>query len=133
MQAGHNILSTNKYCTLNSGRGGPVRAPASYPGGSRLKPRLEDGLISNVVVDWLTILLHIREFPASDLGPETGYDDRFSWVTSLAPGNTVRQIRPRPLPSTAFPIHHLLITIYFDAMVRATEKASSNKLQINKY
>jgi hypothetical protein len=29
----------------------------------------------NVVVEWLTLLLRIRETPGSNLGPETGYRD----------------------------------------------------------
>jgi len=29
----------------------------------------------NVVIEWLTILLRIREVPGSNLGPETGYPD----------------------------------------------------------
>jgi hypothetical protein len=28
-----------------------------------------------VVVQWLTLLLRIREFPSSNLGSETGYHD----------------------------------------------------------
>jgi hypothetical protein len=30
---------------------------------------------SNFVVEWLTLLLRICEFPGSSLGPETGYPD----------------------------------------------------------
>jgi hypothetical protein len=33
-------------------------------------------MISNVVVEWLTFLLRIREVPGSNLGPEAGYLDR---------------------------------------------------------
>jgi hypothetical protein len=29
----------------------------------------------NVVVEWLTLLLRIREAPGSNLGPEIGYSD----------------------------------------------------------
>jgi hypothetical protein len=29
----------------------------------------------NVLVEWLTLLLNIREIPGSNLGPETGYPD----------------------------------------------------------
>jgi hypothetical protein len=29
--------------------------------------------VSNVVVEWLTLLLRIREVASSNLGPETGY------------------------------------------------------------
>jgi hypothetical protein len=31
----------------------------------------------NVAVLWLALLLHIRAVPGSNLGPETGYPDRF--------------------------------------------------------
>jgi hypothetical protein len=27
----------------------------------------------NIMVEWLTLLLHIQEVPSSNLGPETGY------------------------------------------------------------
>jgi hypothetical protein len=33
------------------------------------------GLSSNGVVEWLTLLLRIREVSGSNLGPETGYLD----------------------------------------------------------
>jgi hypothetical protein len=29
----------------------------------------------NVMVEWLILLLHIREVPGSNLGPEIGYRD----------------------------------------------------------
>jgi hypothetical protein len=31
----------------------------------------------NVVVEWITLLFRIREVPCSNLGPETGYPERF--------------------------------------------------------
>jgi hypothetical protein len=40
----------------------------------------------NVVVEWPTILLRVREVPGSNLGPETGYPDLwFSWVSPVPP------------------------------------------------
>jgi hypothetical protein len=40
----------------------------------------------NVVVEWLVLLLCIREVPGSNLGPETGYPDwDFSWFFSVPP------------------------------------------------
>jgi hypothetical protein len=30
---------------------------------------------SNVMVEWLALLLHFREVTGSNLGPETGYPD----------------------------------------------------------
>jgi hypothetical protein len=38
----------------------------------------------NVVVEWLALLLPIREVPGSNLGPETGCPDR-SFVVFLSP------------------------------------------------
>jgi hypothetical protein len=43
-------------------------------------------LPSNFVVEWLTLLLRIREVPGSNLGSETGYTDwGFSWFSSVLP------------------------------------------------
>jgi hypothetical protein len=33
--------------------------------------------VANVLVEWLTLLFHIREVPGSNLGLETGNPDRF--------------------------------------------------------
>jgi hypothetical protein len=33
------------------------------------------GLLSNIVVEWLTLLLHIGEAPGSNLGLESSYPD----------------------------------------------------------
>jgi hypothetical protein len=35
----------------------------------------KDIKLPTVVVEWLTLLLRIREVPGSNLGPETGYSD----------------------------------------------------------
>jgi hypothetical protein len=35
----------------------------------------KSSLSSNVMVEWLTLHLHILEVPGSNLGPETGYPD----------------------------------------------------------
>jgi hypothetical protein len=40
----------------------------------------------NVVVEWITVLLRIREVTALNLGPETSYPElRFSWFSSVPP------------------------------------------------
>jgi hypothetical protein len=39
----------------------------------------------NIIVNWLTLLLHIREDPGSHLDPETGCPG-FSWFSSVPPG-----------------------------------------------
>jgi hypothetical protein len=31
--------------------------------------------LQNIVIEWLTLLIRIREFPVSNLWPETGYPD----------------------------------------------------------
>jgi hypothetical protein len=73
----------------------------------------------NVVVEWLTLLLHIREVPGSYLYPEAGYLVRvFSWFSSVCGGKSriVPRIRQRPLPFTYFPIHNSPIILSFDAI-----------------
>jgi hypothetical protein len=37
----------------------------------------------NVAVKWLIFLLRIREVSCSNLDPETGYPDMFSWFISV--------------------------------------------------
>jgi hypothetical protein len=41
----------------------------------------------NIVVEWLTLLLHIREVPGSNLDLETGHSDwSFLWFSSIPQG-----------------------------------------------
>jgi hypothetical protein len=91
--------------------------------------------IPNVVVERLTLLLHIKEVPGSNLDLESGYHDRFFVVLSVLPGKcrdiTVKLTGPRSLPSTSFSIHYLPIILIRRYIVWVTEKASLNKLQIN--
>jgi hypothetical protein len=43
---------------------------------------------TNVVVEWLTLLLRIREISASNIGPVNDYPDwGFSWFCSVYPGD----------------------------------------------
>jgi hypothetical protein len=43
---------------------------------------------TNIVVKWLTLLLHNQEVPGSNIGSETGYPDwGISWFFSVPPGN----------------------------------------------
>jgi hypothetical protein len=70
----------------------------------------------DIVVEWLTLLLRIPEFPGSNLGPETGYLEVFrrGFPQSVqANAGVVLTIRPRPLPSKSFTIHNSLITLSF--------------------
>jgi hypothetical protein len=63
----------------------------------------------NIVVEWLTLMLRIREVHRSNLGSETDYIVRgFGLFLSVPPAYSgiVLYIRPRPLPSKCFPIHN---------------------------
>jgi hypothetical protein len=91
----------------------------------------------NIVVDWLTLLLLIRELPGSILGP----GDRLSWLSfssfsSVPLGECCDSTLKvgRPLPTASFPInHHLLIMLSSTLCSQVTEKASLNKLPKNQY
>jgi hypothetical protein len=39
---------------------------------------------TTVVVQWLSLLLHIKEDPGSNLNPDAGHPDKFSWFSSVA-------------------------------------------------
>jgi hypothetical protein len=69
-------------------------------------------------MSWLTLLLRIREVMGSNLGPKTGYPD-YVWCgfpqSFQANSGILAQIRPRPLPSTSFTIHHSRIILPFDS------------------
>jgi hypothetical protein len=57
----------------------------------------------NVVVEWLTLLLRIREVPDSNMGLKTGYPGRFLVFFQSFQGNAgiVPYVRSRPfLPHT---------------------------------
>lgn len=68
-------------------------------------------------VEWLPLLLCILEVPGLNIGPETGYPDRFlcCFPQSLqASDGMVFEISPWMLPSTSFPFiiylsHHLML------------------------
>jgi hypothetical protein len=74
----------------------------------------------SVMVEWLTLLLRIREVPSSKLGPMTGYLDwGFSWFYSAPEGKILGKyfkIRPRPLTLNTFSNHNSPITSSFDAI-----------------
>jgi hypothetical protein len=73
--------------------------------------------IPYVVVEWLIVLLRIREVPCLNLGPKTGYTGMF-FVVFLSPCRQMPgwylKIRQRPLPSKSFRIHYSRITPSFD-------------------
>jgi hypothetical protein len=81
--------------------------------------RENEKLEPNVVVEWLTLLLRIREVPGSNLDLETGYPHcDFRGFPQFLQANVriVPQMRPRPLSSTHIPIHHLPIILLFDVI-----------------
>jgi hypothetical protein len=87
----------------------------------------------NVVVEWLTLLLRIREVPGSNFGPLTGYPGLyFSWFLSAPLGecrvSASKLGYGRFLPNyfhfiTHHPFHSTLYSLSF-------WKVSLNKLQI---
>jgi hypothetical protein len=94
-------------------------------------------VLPNFVVEWVPLLLRIREVPSSNLGPENGYPDSgFSWFSSVPPDEcldiTLKLGYDRFLPNPFQVIIHL-VTHSFDAIKWVTEKASLNKLQTNTF
>jgi hypothetical protein len=76
-------------------------------------------ILPNIVVEWLTFLLRIREVSGSNLGPQTGYPNYgFRGFSSLSKRilGWYLQIWPQPLPSKSFPIHHALVILSFDTI-----------------
>jgi hypothetical protein len=52
------------------------------------KYKVQDYMTLNVVVEWLTLLLRIREVPFSNLDTETGYSDRL-FVVFFSPSRKI--------------------------------------------
>jgi quinol-cytochrome oxidoreductase complex cytochrome b subunit len=79
----------------------------------------------NLMIEWLTFLLCIREVPGLDLNLETGYPDwGFLWFSLVPPG----KCQDRTLNyATFFPIHHSFITLSFSTIAWVTKKVL-NKL-----
>jgi hypothetical protein len=86
----------------------------------------------DLVVVWLTLLLRVQEVPCSILGPSDRLSCfRFLWFFSVPPveyWNSSIKIKPRPLPTKSFSVHHSLITLSWTLYSLVTEKASLNKL-----
>jgi hypothetical protein len=83
----------------------------------------------NVVVKWFNTPASYSGGPAFKSRPQIGYSDwRFSWF-SLVPPQEYQKIRPRPLPSKSFPIHHSLVLSIRRCIVWVTGKVSLDKLQ----
>jgi hypothetical protein len=84
-------------------------------------------ILPNVVVEWLTLILRIREGPGSILGPATGYpNSRFSWFSSVPPGelldSTLKLGLDRFLPTSNSSSFTLIIddvyTLYWKSVVK---------------
>jgi hypothetical protein len=63
-----------------------------------------------VAVEWLILLLHVREILGSNLGPETGSSRRgFLGFPQSFHSNTgiVPSVKPQPLPSISLPMYYL--------------------------
>jgi hypothetical protein len=50
-------------------------APGSVHVGFVVGKEVRGHVLPNIVVEWLTLLLRIREVPGSNLGPQTGHTD----------------------------------------------------------
>jgi hypothetical protein len=91
----------------------------------------------NVAVKWMALLLRIQEVPGWNLSPETDSFNIFCCFLQSHKKNSgmVHQIKPRPLPSTSFSIHNLLIILSLDTIYPELLKATLSKLHIslNKY
>jgi hypothetical protein len=116
---------------------------------SMLATKLRYSLWQNVV-EWLTLLIHIREVSSWNICLESGNPDRgFLWLYSVPPGecrnSTLKLGLDRFLPnhfqfiihlspfhSTIYIYIAIYIYIYIYILVWFTEKVSLNKLQINK-
>jgi hypothetical protein len=63
---------------------------------------------------------YICEVLGSSLGSVTGCPEFFRGIPQTLQTNAmiVSKIKPRPLPSKFFPIHHLLFILSFDAKFR---------------
>jgi hypothetical protein len=69
----------------------------------------------NVVVESLTLLLRILEILASNLGPETGYPEFFSWFYSV-PQADAGIVSHNYTTTASFQISNSCITLLFDAV-----------------
>jgi hypothetical protein len=85
--------------------------------------------LPNVAVEWLTLLLRIREVPGSKLGPGDRLSRLRFFVVFLSPPGECRDkcltIRPRPLPTISYPIHHYSFNTLLSMLYSlVSEKAS---------
>jgi hypothetical protein len=84
------------------------------------------------VVEWLTLLLRIREVPVSNFGPDVGHPEwALMSISTVSPGKFWGSSRPRPFPSISFAFHHSLIiphyTLYSLSHWKTVFKKTANK------
>jgi hypothetical protein len=83
----------------------------------------------NVVVKWLTLLLRSWEVLNSNLGLETSYlgTDFHGFPQSLQVNSgKIPYIRPCPLASKSFPVHHLPVILSFNAIQQGSPQRGSS-------
>jgi hypothetical protein len=79
-------LSSKALCGGFSTRRSQIRTTSNYERqatpstllATLMLKTVSSSVTPNMVVEWLTLLLRIREIPGSNLHPETGYRDTFS-------------------------------------------------------
>jgi hypothetical protein len=96
-----------------------------------VQPSLNLSHAPNVVVEWLTHLLRIREVPGSNFGPETGYPDwGFSRFFSISPENSTLKL----VHDCFLPRHFQFIITYrpfiWRYIVLVAERASLNNYKL---
>jgi hypothetical protein len=85
------------------------------------------------VVDWIADLLHIRDDPVSNLVPETGYRDDFSWVYSVPPGKCWVAASYQATTASIYTLYNSLSIHSFDVLKSALLKASLKKLETKRW
>jgi hypothetical protein len=89
----------------------------------------------NVVVEWLTLLVCIREVSGSNISPETGYRDCFSWFSSVPAGKCRDStIKLGNGPFLSHPFQFILHLWSFHSTLHSLRqrKSVAKKPQINK-
>jgi hypothetical protein len=87
--------------------------------------------VPNVVVEWLTLLLHIRKVPDSDLGPETSFRALgFSFLFTVPRGecqsSAMKLSHDRFLSNSSFAYHPIIRR----CVVLVTEKRRYSPIRI---
>jgi hypothetical protein len=90
---------------------------------------LRPPITPNVVVEWLTILLRIREVPGSNLGPGTGYPEAFHGLLQHFQANAASFL---VLSNSSFTYNYSILRCvvlsYWESVVKQTTYQSINNL-----